>query len=47
VNRSSKRFDPSNWASRLVPVFLALLLLALFAILIIILLSVLGLTPGL
>jgi hypothetical protein len=46
MKQSSKRFIPSSWANRLVPVFLALLLLALLASLIIILLSVLGLTPG-
>ena len=42
----SKRFDPSGWSSRLVPVLLALLLLGLIATLVVILLSVLGLTPG-
>jgi uncharacterized membrane protein len=42
----SKRFDRSGWPSRLVPVLLALLLLGLIATLLVILLSVIGLTPG-
>ena len=46
MKRISKRFDPSSWSSRLVPYFLALLLLGLVATLVIIVLSTLGLTPG-
>lgn len=44
--RSSKRFRPTAWTERLVPLFLGLLVLALVATLIVIVLAVLGLTPG-
>lgn len=42
----SKRFSPSTWTQRLVPVILILLALGLFFTLAIVLLSVLGLTPA-
>jgi len=44
--RPSKRFEPSAWTERLVPILLALLALALLAILVVVVLAVLGLTPG-
>lgn len=44
--RPSKRFRPTNWTERLVPLILGLLVLALVAILVVIGLSVFGLTPG-
>lgn len=47
MSRPSKRFDPSTWSERIVPVLLGLLLLALVITLVIVGLSVLGLTPGL
>ena len=47
MSRPSKRFDPSAWSERIVPVLLVLLLLALVVTLIIIGLSILGFTPGL
>jgi hypothetical protein len=47
VSRPSKRFDPSTWSERIVPVLLVLLLLALIITLGIIGLSMLGFTPGL
>lgn len=46
MKRQSKRFNPSSWSQRLVPVILAVLLLALVATLALIILSVLGLTPA-
>jgi hypothetical protein len=45
-SRSSKRFTPTWWTERLVPALLAILLIALLATLVIICLSVLGLTPS-
>jgi hypothetical protein len=44
--RPSKRFTPSAWTERLVPILLALLALALLATLVVVFLSVLGVTPG-
>jgi hypothetical protein len=44
--RPSKRFKPSAWTERLVPILLALLALALLATLIVVGLAVLGVTPG-
>ena len=43
---NSKRFIPSKWTQRLVPVLLILLLLALLITLGIVLLAVLGLMPA-
>ena len=45
-NRSSKRFAPSRWAERIVPVILGLLLLALVLTVIFVILSVLGMLPA-
>jgi hypothetical protein len=44
--RPSKRFKPSAWTERLVPLLLALLALALLATLVIVVLAMLGMTPG-
>ena len=44
--RPSKRFTPSAWSERLVPILLVLLALALLAILVVVGLAVLGVTPG-
>ena len=44
--RPSKRFKPSAWTERLVPLLLAVLALALLAILVIVILAMLGVTPG-
>lgn len=44
--RPSKRFAPSTWTERLVPVLLMLLLLALLATVLFVILSVLGVIPG-
>ncbi|MDI6693484.1 MAG: hypothetical protein QME21_00435 [Anaerolineales bacterium] len=46
MNRKSKRFDPTRWTSRLVPVVLAVLFLGLLVTLAIIILAALGLTPS-
>jgi hypothetical protein len=45
-NRTSKRFVPSRWLERIVPVVLGLLLLALVLTVIFVVLSVLGLLPS-
>ena len=45
MKRSSKRFTPSWWSERLVPLLLALLALALLVTLALILLSSLGVFP--
>jgi hypothetical protein len=42
----SKRFRPSFWSERLVPILLALLLLGLVTALVVVALSLLGVTPG-
>jgi hypothetical protein len=46
VKYSSKRFSPSAWTERLVPVILAILGLGLLVTLAVVMLSVLGITPG-
>jgi len=46
MKRSGKRFDPSFWSERLVPVLLALLVLALVGTVVITVFSMLGITPG-
>jgi hypothetical protein len=45
MKKPSKRFNPSTWSERLVPVLLGLLALGLLITLVIIGLSVAGLTP--
>jgi len=42
----SKRFTPSRWTSRLMPVFIAILLIGLIATLAVVILSIMGVTPG-
>lgn len=44
--RESKRFTPTGWVERLVPLLLIVLLLALVATILVVLLSVFGLTPA-
>ncbi|HEY5670792.1 MAG TPA: hypothetical protein VIS10_12405 [Anaerolineales bacterium] len=44
--RPSKRFKPTTWMERLVPLLLGLLALALLAVFVVVVLAVLGLTPG-
>ena len=46
MNRPSKRFNSNRWTEFLVPVLLAVLFLGLLGSMIIVILSVLGLTPG-
>jgi uncharacterized membrane protein len=46
MSRESKRFKPSRWSEILVPFILAILFLALVVTLVVVVLSVLGLTPG-
>jgi hypothetical protein len=43
----SKRFNPSVWSERLIPLVLILLALGLVATIAVVILSILGLTPGL
>jgi hypothetical protein len=45
--KRSKRFIPSKWMERLVPVLLVLLLVALVGTILVVVLSVLGLMPTL
>ena len=45
MKRSSKRFTPSWWSERLVPMLLALLALALLATVALVILSSLGVFP--
>ena len=45
MKRPSKRFSPTRWSERLVPILLALLALALLFTLTVILLSILGVFP--
>jgi hypothetical protein len=45
TDRKSKRFTPSRWAERMVPVILATLLLVLLVTLGIVILSISGLLP--
>lgn len=46
MKKPSQRFQASIWTKWLVPVLLALILLGLVASLVIIILSVLGITPA-
>jgi len=46
TEKKSKRFSPSTWTRRLVPVLLVVLALGLLATLAIVILSILGLTPA-
>ena len=45
--KRSKRFIPSKWMERLVPVLLILLLLALVVTILLVVLSMVGLIPAL
>lgn len=46
MKRESKRFAPSRWSECLVPALLVLVALGLLATLAIVILSMVGLTPG-
>jgi len=46
MSSPSKRFDPNFWSERLVPLLLILILLGLLITLVVVGLSLLGLTPG-
>jgi uncharacterized membrane protein len=46
TEKKSKRFSPSLWTQRLVPIVLVLLAIGLLVTLVIVILSVLGLTPA-
>ncbi len=44
--RPSKRFTPTTWMERLVPLLIGLLLLALIVTIVVVVLSILGLMPA-
>ena len=44
-NRTSKRFVPSKWVERIIPLILGFLLLALVLTVVFVILSVLGVLP--
>jgi hypothetical protein len=44
--RKSRRFTPTGWSERLVPILIGVILVGLVAVLAIVALSLLGLTPG-
>jgi uncharacterized membrane protein len=46
MNRQSKRFNATKWSERLIPILLALLAIGLLATIVIVVLSLIGLTPG-
>jgi len=46
TEKKSKRFSPSAWTQRLVPIIFVLLVLGLLVTLVIVILSILGLTPA-
>ena len=46
LDKRSKRFNPSVWTQRLVPLVLLLLTLGLLVTLVIVILSMLGLMPA-
>ena len=46
MSKTSKRFTPSAWTEKLVPILLVLLVLALLTTLVITGLALLGVTPG-
>ncbi|HEY3312450.1 MAG TPA: hypothetical protein VGK00_12490 [Anaerolineales bacterium] len=44
--KKSQRFKPSSLAEKFVPVLFALILLGLLAVIVLVVLAMLGLTPG-
>lgn len=46
MNKKSKRFEPTKWSERIVPIVLVIILLGLVATILIVVLATLGLTPG-
>jgi hypothetical protein len=46
MNRKSKKFAPSGWTEKLVPVLLGVLTLLLVATIVLIILSITGVLPG-
>ena len=46
MSRPSKRFDPNFWSERLVPLLFVIILLGLLITLVVVGLSLAGLTPG-
>lgn len=46
TEKNSKRFSPTTWTQRLVPILLVLLALGLLLTLGVVILSLLGLTPA-
>lgn len=46
MNRKSKKFTPSGWSEKLVPLLLGVLTLMLVATIVLIILSITGVLPG-
>jgi hypothetical protein len=46
MKNKSKRFSPDQWSERLIPCLLLFILLGLVATILVVALSMLGLTPG-
>jgi len=46
MNKKSKRFEPTKWSERLIPILLVLILLGLVVTILIVIMALLGLTPG-
>lgn len=46
MNRNSKKFTPSDWMEKLIPIVLGVLGLALIATMVLIILAVTGILPG-
>ncbi len=46
MSKKSKRFEPTKWSERLVPILLVIILLGLIVTILIVALAMFGLTPG-
>lgn len=46
MKKKSKRFEPTRWSERLVPILLVIILLGLVVTILIVAMAMLGLTPG-
>ena len=46
MNKKSKRFEPTKWSERLIPILLAIILIGLVATILIVAMAMMGLTPG-
>jgi hypothetical protein len=46
MKNKSKRFSPNQWSERLIPCLLVIILVGLVATVVVVALSMIGLTPG-